>query len=404
MSRPRLWTKDFVIDASTNLIVYLVYNLLMITIASHAMESFHATPSCAGLACGIFVIGAVISRILTGREIDRVGRRKTLYVGLVFYFLTTLLYFAAGNIPLLLVIRFLHGVGFGISGTATGTIAAGVIPASRRGEGISYYAMSATLASAIGPSIGIFLSSRGDFNAIIIVAAALIIVSLAAVLFMRTPEIKLTQEQLEDLKGFKLTSLFEKRAIPVSTVSIFIGLGISSILGFLASFSKEISLAGAGELFFIVYAAAILVSRPLTGVLFDRKGENYVLYPSFVVFAVGLGMLSFAHNSLALLLAGAAAGLGYGTYLSAAQAIAVKVSPSHRMGLATSTFFSFLDGGVGIGPFLLGCTIPFIGLRGMYASMAVVVLACSFLYHVLHGGKAVARVATECGVEESASY
>ena len=58
------------------------------------------------------------------------------------------------------------------------------------------------------------------------------------------------------------------------------------------------------------------------------------------------------------------------------------------MGLATSTFFSFIDGGVGFGPFLLGFTIPVIGFRGMYLSMAIVVFACVFLYYFLHGRKA----------------
>ena len=115
------------------------------------------------------------------------------------------------------------------------------------------------------------------------------------------------------------------------------------------------------------------------------------MYPAFVLFAVGLALLSQAHQSYILLFAAVFVGLGYGTFLSGAQAVAIKVSPQHRFGLATSTLFTFFDGGIGIGPFLLGLFIPAIGLRGMYAAMAVVVLATTWLYHYVHGRNAQIR-------------
>jgi MFS family permease len=58
------------------------------------------------------------------------------------------------------------------------------------------------------------------------------------------------------------------------------------------------------------------------------------------------------------------------------------------MGLATSTFFIFSDGGVGIGPFVLGFLIPVIDYRGLYILMGLVVFSCAFLYFLLHGRKA----------------
>jgi MFS family permease len=385
----KLWTKDFVIDSTTNLFIYLAYYLLMVTITVYAADNLHASPSEAGLASGIFIIGALVARILAGRSIDRVGRKKTLYFGLIFFLVTTLLYFAVNSLNFLLVIRFLHGMGFGITATATGTIIASIIPNERRGEGTSYYAMSATLASAIGPFIGMFLNQRGNFNMILVLSIILLAVSIGAVLFLTVPEAELSKEQLAKMKEFSLGNFFEAKAFPISIISVFIGFGFSSVLSFLNSYTKEANLVEAGSIFFIVYAICILISRPFTGRLFDRKGENVVMYPSFLLFAVGLAILGIAQQGFVVLAAGALVGLGYGTFLSSAQAISVKVSPPHRMGLATSTFFSFIDSGIGIGPFLLGLLIPQTGFRGMYIGMAIVVLACSVLYYILHGKKAV---------------
>src|SRR5699024_3377264 len=111
--------------------------------------------------------------------------------------------------------------------------------------------------------------------------------------------------------------------------------------------------------------------------------------PAFLLFAIGLIILSQAQfQGYFILIAGIFVGFGYGTFMSSAQAIAIKESPKHRIGLATSTYYIFLDVGIGIGPFLVGIIVSAIGFLRLYIIMAVVVLASSGLYYFLHGRKA----------------
>ena len=56
-----LWTRDFLIDSSVNLFLYLTYYLLILTITVFASEAFEATPSQAGLASGLFILGALVA-------------------------------------------------------------------------------------------------------------------------------------------------------------------------------------------------------------------------------------------------------------------------------------------------------------------------------------------------------
>lgn len=72
---------------------------------------------------------------------------------------------------------------------------------------------------------------------------------------------------------------------------------------------------------------------------------------------------------------------------SSTQAIAIKLMPPHRMGLATSTFFIFLEAGLGFGPYLLGFIIPLTSYRTLYVIMGVAILATTVLYYFLHGQK-----------------
>jgi MFS family permease len=385
MNKQNLWTKDFLIITSANFFLYFTFYLLMVTITLFASERFHATPSEAGLASGIFIVGTLIARIFSGRSIDQVGWKKMLYIGFILFLITTCLYFMVNSMLFLLINRFLNGAAMGIASTATGTIVASIIPNERRGEGTGYYALSVVLAAAIGPFLGMFLTQHTSFNMNFVICSILLVFSFVAVFFVKVPKMDLSKELHEKSKGFSIHHFFEVKAIPISILGALIALGYSSILTFLTTFAKEINAVDVGSFFFIVYAVFILVSRPFTGRWFDQKGENYVMYPSFISFALALFILSQAGQGWMLLLAGALVGLGYGTFSSSAQAISIKVSPKHRMGLATSTFFIFLDGGIGFGPFLLGLLVPFIGYRGLYLLMAIVVFACTFLYYLLHG-------------------
>jgi MFS family permease len=388
MHESQLWTRDFVIDAMSNFFIYLVYYTLMVIIAVYAMDELEATPSEAGLAAGIFILAALFARIFTGSVIEKVGQKKMLYIGLGVYLSTIFLYFMITSLPFLYIIRFLHGAGFGIAATATGTIVANIIPREQCGEGVGYYAMSATLASAVGPFLGIYLNHYVSFEVILGLCVALLTVSCIAVFFLKAPEPELTEEQLNNMRKFALNNFVEFKALPIAIIGALLGFCYSSIISFLAPYSREINLIDAGSVFFVVYSVVILISRPITGRLFDKHGENYVMYPSFVMFAIGLIILSQAQNAFVLLLAGAFLGFGFGTFMSSGQAIAIMVSPRHRMGLATSTFFSLTDGGVGVGPFFLGFLVPVIGFRGMYVTMAVSAIAITILYYFLHGRKA----------------
>lgn len=386
MNRPKLWTKDFLIVSFTNFFLYFTFFLLIATISIFAMEHFKATPSEAGLASGIFVIGTLFARLFAGRSIDQIGRKKMLFIGFISLLITSLLYFFIKDLLFLYVIRFLHGAALGIASTATGTIVASIIPNERRGEGIGYYALSTTLAAAIGPFLGMFINQHASFNVNFMLCTALIVVSFVTSLFLYVPEVKYSKEQL--LKGFKLSHFFELKAIPISIISIFIGLGYSGVLSFLTSYSIQIHLVDVASFFFVFYAAAILVSRPFTGRWFDTKGENFVMYPSFLLFALGLFMISQVQQGFFLLLAGVLIGIGYGTFTSSTQAISIKVSPKNRIALATSTYFIFADVGIGIGPFLLGFLIPIIDYRGLYVFLSIVAFSCTILYYFLHGRKA----------------
>ena len=385
MNKERLWTKDFIVVSTTNFLIYLVFFLLMVIMASYAVDKYHATTGTGGLVSGIFIIGILIGRLGTGRIIEDVGSRRVLVIGTLLYIITSTLYFAAINLPLLILMRFLHGFAFGVANTATGTIAAQIIPRGRHGEGIGYYSMSQILATALGPYLGIFLSQRVDFKMIFLIASLVAAISFAISFIVSQPSYKPPKQvQTKTVKQFQISEFLEFRAIPISIIVLIVGFGYSVVLSFLSLYSRQLCLEEAASFFFLIYAIVVIFSRPLSGRLLDARGANFVVYPCILFFSIGMLVLSQATYGITLLLSGAIIGLGYGNFLSCGQAISVKSTSPNRFGLATATYYMFLDIGFGVGPYLFGSLVPVTGYRGLYFVMAMVILSTTLLYYFLY--------------------
>jgi MFS family permease len=386
MKTERLWTRDFITVSVINFLVFSTHFLLMVTIASYAVNKFHASTNTAGLVAGIFIIGALIGRLGTGSIIEAVGSIKVLMFSTLLFIISSALYFAAVNLPLLIGVRLVHGIVFGAASTATGTIVAQIIPNSRRGEGIGFYSMGAILSVALGPFVGMMLIHGTDFKMIFSLTSVLASGSFVLSFFVGETACKLpVQDRGSSNKSFQITRFLELRAVPISIVIFVIGFSYSGVLTFVSLYSREIHLEEAASFYFLVYAVTVFFSRPFSGRLFDARGANFVAYPCLLIFAAGMLLFSQAVNGIMLLLAGALIGLGYGNFISCAQATSIKDVPPHRLGLATATFFIFVDLGFGIGPYILGSLVPFTGYRGLYLIMTVVILATVPVYYFLYG-------------------
>jgi len=156
-------------------------------------------------------------------------------------------------------------------------------------------------------------------------------------------------------------------------------------MSFMTFYAKELHLVTAGSYFFIVYALVILASRPFTGKLLDARGANIIIYPCLVLFAIGMYAFSSATSTVVFLIAGALIGIGYGNFNSVAQAIAIKVTPNERLGLATSTYFILYDLGLGVGPYFLGFFVPAMGYSAIFLAMVAVIFLSIVLYYFLYG-------------------
>ncbi|GHU08154.1 MFS transporter [Betaproteobacteria bacterium] len=384
-----IFTRDFIIIAMINLMVMLAYYLLFIVSGPYAHESFNASPSAAGLVAGLMLIGCLAGRFTTGGIIHAVGFKKILLGGIVIYTISMLLYFVAHNLPALMAVRFLSGVGVGCIGTVTATLVAYIIPAHLSGRGISYFSMSTILALALGPFLGIKLMQYLPFWLIFLICSLFGIISFIIAITLKIPHTDM-QDSIQSGSAssrFHLQNYIDRDVVPLACVVLLIAICYGCLQAFLSFYAKELDLVHAAGYFFLIYAIAVFVLRPITGKLFDRRGANIIIYPALVLAVCGFIVLGLTRSASWLLLSGILLGAGIGNFQSTAQVASLKLVPKTRLGQATSTFFIFLDLGIGIGPYLLGTLIPYLGYSKLFFILAAISAICLPIYYVTHGKK-----------------
>jgi len=387
IQKEKLFNTGFITITTINFIVFLIYYCFVVITAKFATSELGASPAQAGFAAGIYIIGTLIARLYIGKKLELIGRKQMLRFGAIIYLITTIAYLISTNIIILDTVRFLNGFAYGTISTAANAIVTAYIPKSRNGEGINYYGLSTSLAAAIGPFIGILLLPIVGFKSVIILAIVLSVLVTVACYLFPVQNIELTDDHKKLLNSWSLNTFIEYKVLFISIVAFLIGLSYSSVLGFLSIYADNLGLSTAGAFFFVVYALIITFTRPFAGQIFDAKGENAVMYPSFIFLAIGLLTLSYTTTSFMLLLSGALIGLGYGTFMSNGQAVCLKLVDPSKVSIALSTYFIGLDLGLGFGPYALGTVHSFLSYSGIYVLCAVLTVAVAILYTIFYKGK-----------------
>ncbi|WP_312612016.1 MFS transporter [Oscillibacter sp.] len=374
--REPLWTRDFILISIASLFITMGFQMLLPVLPVFSAE-LGGSDSWAGLVVGIFTISAVLMRPVAGRLLDKQGRRGVFILGLIVFLVCVVAYNWTSTIFVLLILRFIHGFGWGASSTASSTIASDIIPKSRLGEGMGYFGLTSTLAMAIAPALGLEVLSGYGFNAVFYISAGVVFISIFIALPIKYHKPDMLAKSDSDGPG--KTEIFEKSAILPAVVIFFITMTYGAIVSFIALYADQRQVENIG-LFFTVYAVALLISRPYFGRLTDRKGTAFAVLPGIICVILSMSCIYFANSLLAFLMAGFIYGIGFGAIQPALQAMSVRKVDNTRRGAANATFFLGFDLGIGAGAILWGIIAEHFGYQFIYLLAIIPAIAGALIY------------------------
>ncbi|WP_108307882.1 MFS transporter [Metalysinibacillus jejuensis] len=380
VAHEKIWTKRFISLFIMNLTVFFVFYGLVTTLPLYALDVLGQTDKEAGLLLTAFLVSAIVVRPFSGKLLDVFGKRKLLLIGLAFYFVCSVLYLWIKPLPFLLALRFFHGIWFSIITTAAGSLAADIVPTSRKGAGLGYYTMSTNLAVVIGPFIGLLVIQYSNFNMLFVILSSVVLVGGLLALTINTDDL---QQPTNAKLSFRLGDLFERPSMPVALIASLVAFSYASVLSFLSVYAQHKGLMAAASWFYAVFAAAMLLTRPYVGRLYDQKGAVYVIVPAFFFFGIGLVMLAYVEGAVLFLIAGAFVGIGYGSLNTSLQALAIQATKPERSSYATATYFTMFDVGIALGSYVLGIIALKLGYMAVYLGSAALMVGVLALYLVI---------------------
>ena len=370
----KIFTKSFFLIFGALLFTALVMYALMSTVTEYA-SSMGSSATIAGLVSGIYVFGGLCSRIYSANALEKKDWKKLALIFLSIHFLACILYFFVNDVNLLIIVRFIHGLGFGASANAIVTIASSILPKKRFGEAFGYFMLGTTIAVGLGPYIsGFFYDNWGSVGSFLL-ATVFSAIALVSVFLLDlsnvgpnasedngnadSKEYGLGDENninsFENKQNYGIIDkIFERKAIPVSLFTALTSLGYVSILSFYRLYAVEVDLVSAFSIFFLIYSVVLVASRPIAGKIQDKNGDKIVCIIGIVAQTIGLFLIAYAPSTITVFICAVCAALGFGTLNSACTTIVTRNSSLNRRPYAISTFFIFCDGTMGFGPALLG--------------------------------------------------
>ncbi|GFZ76415.1 MFS transporter [Nesterenkonia alkaliphila] len=384
-TKEKLFSWNFALAILINLCITTVFFILVTAMAVYAATEFGAGETAAGFAASAFVVGALGARFFAGKYVNTLGRKPILVICLLIFTLAGVAYPVIDSYGWLIALRLFHGIALGFGQTALTSAVFDIIPRSRRGEGSGYYLLANSLPPALGPLAAIQLTAvygyTGMFTAVSLISA----LSFLFACLIRTPEVKQPGTPLRERLRLGPSDVIEPRVFPIAVVAMLLGLTFASVMTFLNGYAQSLGMTDAASIYFVVYAATMLVARLFMGRIQDRYGDNVVIMPALGGFIVSMGLLAWSPHQGVMIAAGVLAGFGFGALLPAIQAVIASKLRTHRISIGISTFFIMMDMGFGFAPLALGPVVEAFGYHVMYAGCAAVVVLTLGLYWLVHG-------------------
>lgn len=401
----KILSRDFILHFTSYFLMSNAFYFLLPTLPVYAVNALDATDNQVGYILGVYAIAALIIRPFCGYVLDAYGRRSVYLWALGFFAILLGLYHFTYTFMLLILVRVFHGFAWGVITTGGSTIAADIIPETKRAEGIGYFGLAMTFSMAIAPYFGGVIMGDDNFFNLFTISLAFGVAAFVLAFLVKVPNIKSGNTKLN------LKKMFDGRVTRISIVMFTGAFPYAGIIAFIMVFAENAGIPSirAGffdldpEAFFIFFAAGVAISRILVGKIMDRKGPSGIVFVGFVVTIAGLMLLrftdSFAINQFWMfMICGVLVGMGNGLIMPTMQTMAINMVPVESRGAASATFFSAIDLGIGAGAIALGYIAENMGYRMMFFICGLILLfplVFYFLFAKNHYHKQVELLKTE---------
>ncbi|MFR3589353.1 MFS transporter [Eisenbergiella massiliensis] len=376
--REPLWTKSYILLILMGMITSTCFYMINPTITKYAIE-IGASVAIAGIIAGMFSVTALITRPFSGFLADRLNRRNLLLTATIFMGIAAIGYSFSKTVPLLVFFRILHGIAFSFSGTVNISSISLFVPHKRLGEGVGYYGLVYIIATAVGPSLGLYLGDTLGYSSSYLLSGIVLLLVSTFVFVIGFP--KNEKKEIDKIK-FNVNNLFSIQVLPLAVFGGLFSMSNGIISGYIALLGDIRGIENVG-IYFTINAFVLFITRPFVGKIADKSKGIYIVIPAMIMDGLALFILGRASGLTMIVIASVFKALGQGSGQLTIQAEALKKLPPERSGIASSTYYVGADVGQGLGPMIAGGIVGAVGNNSLGYQAMFSVVSCVFIMGIL---------------------
>lgn len=365
--RPRLVTPAFALVVLSTFAYFLAVGMLLPTMPLFIEGPLEGTDVAVGISGAAFSLSAIVLRPVAGRAGDRRGRRPLLIFGSAIVAVSVAGNVAVTNLPALMLLRLLGGVGEAMFWVGAASAVNDLAPDERRGEAVSFFSLALYGGISFGPYLGETILHGRHFDAVWWVAAALGVV--ATILAFRIPETRPDRDGVAPKQR-----LVHPAAVLPGFVLLCTVWGFAAFSSFVSLYARELGMNGSRFVFF-TYSFTVLLIRLFGARLPDRIGSRRAATIATSTCAVGMLTMSLWREPAGLFLGAFVFGIGQAFAFPALMTLALRGASTAERGAVVGTFSAFVDLAFGVGALSLGFVAHAVGYPGTFAVSAGVALA-----------------------------
>lgn len=333
-----------------------------------------ASRATAGLVTTVMLVTTVATQALVPAMIIRLGSGPALALGLLLLGAPAPLYGLSDQLPLLLVVSAVRGVGFALLTVIGATLTSAVAPPGRHGEAVGLYGLAIAIPNLVGIPAGVALTEAGHFALAASLAASPVLALPSALRVGRRTDLAPIASGAADTLSHRVVLL---ATLPPSLVLLLVTAAGGGLVTFLPIERPSGSLATVALL---VFGTTSALARWRAGVLVDRSGPRLLLPAALGaavagLFTIAMCLLGGRGLDPLLVVAAAVFGLGYGGIQNLTLVVAFARAGEGGSATASALWNAAFDFGTAVGAFGVGALAATgIGLPWSFAVSALAML------------------------------
>ena len=133
---------------------------------SQIATSLHSTTAKVSLSVSSYFIGMALGQLMYGPLLDRYGRKKPLFAGLILFMLASVICTFAKTVELLVVLRFMQAIGGSVAGVAAIAMVKDFFPPEQGARIFAMLILTIGVSPLLAPTIGGFVSTTFGWKAV----------------------------------------------------------------------------------------------------------------------------------------------------------------------------------------------------------------------------------------------